>query len=492
MISSALQIKHTPNLHYHVTKNINDLMQNKRTSKVISYKDMVMYNEEQEYMKRYYKASEETTRLKNLTEFYQYHNEIPKLHIYSLRRVLKRYHTKKRKLEYIFVRKLLGFSVNNEIMESSYEPKPNEEDSSLEKDKNKGKELVSHILRDISLYKEQSYKRIFDERKSSITFNEFSNILLNKEDKKIESKLECKDLAGMLQKLTENSFELVFKPVIINKQIQSHTESNFNFKKPTNQHQRVSSNLNGSAKLIEKVKEQPFEKKIIHNKSNTDRNYDFKQKTTRRTINLITEPINNTNPLLSPKSPVLRISTDRNTRNKSKDLLKSSSNSISKNRTSPFSAKNNNKISLNSNKNGSLINVYKNKMILSKKATENVNNVNNHLRFFSLNGYETSMTNRLEGSIKERVKSPTEIKGLKNLKGNANFLINKKLVKAHLEEFLLKGNTQGLRNSSGKSSQTGKKNNLETIQGKNTQNLFKKIYQNDLKNPNHAKIWEKN
>ena len=123
-------------------------------------------------------------------------------------------------------------------------------------------------------------------------------------------------------------------------------------------------------------------------------------------------------------------------------------------------------------------------MILSKKNTETLlNNQNNHLRFFSLNGYESSMTNRLEGSIgKEAIKSP---KLIKNLKNNENFLINKKFVKAHLEEFLLKG-SQGIK-SSGRLLQSGKTNNLEIIQGKNTQNLFKKIYQNDLRSPKKGK-----
>ena len=69
MISAALQIKHTPNLHYHVTKNINDILQSKRTPKVIFYKDMILYNEEQECLKRFYKESELQSRLENLTEF---------------------------------------------------------------------------------------------------------------------------------------------------------------------------------------------------------------------------------------------------------------------------------------------------------------------------------------------------------------------------------------------------------------------------------------
>ena len=462
MISSALQIKHTPNLHYHITKNINDLIQNKRTAKVIFYKDMVVYNDEQEYFKRLYKSIEQPSRIKNLTEFYQYHTEIPKLHIYSLRHILKRYHTKKRKLEYIFVRKLLGFSINKDILESSYEQKNNDEESN-ENDKNK-KVIVTNILQDISVAKE-SFRKILEERKSSISFNEFSR-LNAKEDKK----LDFKDFATMLQKLTENSFE-AFKPELLNKNYKtSKTSSEFNFKKThiIPQHQRFSSNLAGTTRPIEKsCVEKAIEKKL---KSNTDRNYDFKVKTTRKTINLLTEP--NNNPMLSPKSPIIRINSDRNTRSQTKELLKSTSSSIPKKRNSPFSASTTNGASFHKKEN-------KNKVILHKKTNfEKTSNSNSHLRFFSLNGYDSSKHEN--STTREGIKSPKEVPGFKKLQklNSVNILINKKFVKAHLEEFLLMKATPQLRNSNSKISM---RNDL--LQGKNTQNLFKKIYQNDLKSP---------
>ena len=481
MISAALQIKHTPNLHYHVTKNINDLIQNKRTPKVILYKDMILYNEEVEYLKRFYKASELAGRLKNLTEFYQYHAEIPKLHIYSIRRILKRYHTKKRKLEYIFVRKLLGFSINNEILESSYEQKDKDDDSN-EKEKNKNKALVTNILKDISLSKEQSFKRLLEERKSSITFNEFSTLNV-KDDKKFE----IKDLAAVLQKLNDNSIE-VYKPKLLNKSLKCSTVSSFNFKKPVaiNQHQRFSSNVViGSIKSIDKTNEKKIEKKKTNErkifKSNTDRNYDynFKVKATRKTINLLTEPDNNT--ILSPKSPIPRINSDRNARNQSKDLIKSSSTSISKKKPAIFSAKTS---GISFHKKDSK----QNNMILHKKSNilneKTYNSSNSHLRFFSLNGYESSITNKLEGSTTKETLKNKEIQELKQMKINrANILINKKFVREHLEEFLLKGKPNA-RSSSGKVTNSG---NLQLVQGKNTQNLFKKIYQNDNKSPFKAK-----
>ena len=115
---------------------------------------------------------------------------------------------------------------------------------------------------------------------------------------------------------------------------------------------------------------------------------------------------------------------------------------------------------------------------------EKTYNTNSHLRFFSLNGHESSITNKLEGSTTRESLKNKEIQGLKKMKVNsANILINKKFVREHLEEFLLKG-TPNTRSKSGKGTKNG---NLQLIQGKNTQNLFKKIYQNDNKSPFKAK-----
>lgn len=473
MISSALQIKHTPNLHYHVTKNINDILQSKRTSKVISYKDMILYNEEQECLKRFYNTAELPSRLGNLTEFYQYHNEIPNLHIYSLRKVLKCYHSKKRKLEYILVRKLLGFKVNKDILESSYEQKEKEDDSS---ENNKKKVFITQILKDISVAKEQiNSKPLLEERKFSITFHEFSYLNIND-----EKNPEVKDLAIILQKFTENSFE-AYKPELLNKTLKNTTAPTLNFKKLSNLHQRFPSNLiidKTNNKSNEKLTQQKIvpDKKILTKKSITDRNYDFK--VTKRTIKITGTQQNNTGHILSPKSPIPRIKSDRNGRTTKEILIKSSSISIPNKKPVILSAKIKEGFSLPREDSG------KNKMILKKKSKEKEYDSKSHLRFFSMNGCEASANN--SSYKREGMKSPSGIAAIKSLKmNNANILFNKKFVESQLEELLFKKGGSQKKNSLGY--EVYKKNNMELLKGKNTQNLFQKIYENDLKSPNKLK-----
>lgn len=510
MISSALQIKHTPNLHYHLTKNINDLITNKRTPKVILYKDLLILNEEQECLKRFYNKIELPERIKNLTEFYQYHMEIPKLHIYSLRRILKRFHTTKRKLEYIFVRKLLGFSVNKDILESSYEHKDKKDDSER-KDQNKKKNNygTSHILKDISLTRE-TLKNVLGERKSSITFNEFSQLEANFNFD--EHNFELNNFSKLLNKITENSFEN-FKPKLSKNIINAHMKANSLSTNQENAKNLISKTQSGATicnnpkiisnnyKSLEKNIGRNIEKNVSDPKfiikSNTDRNYDKKTGLkSRKTIDLTSK--NEKNSIVSPKSPLFRVNSERDhpSRSLSKEL-KPNINAINNNslkKTSGFLRKTNGKSfhknELNKNNNTNTSNNTKNSRNLIDKKNQGIlekaNNSasisnNNHLRYFSLNGIDSISTSRLLNggsmNLKEKMLSPNKL-AIKNFKMNCNMLgaQQKQFVKTHLEEFLTKRN-EPLRSSSGKVEKNPKNINIELLQGKFSQNLFKKICQ---------------
>lgn len=192
MISTALYVKHTPNLNYHYTKNINDILASKRTAKVILYKDLIFFNESKEYFRRMYDLNELPEKLVSLTEFYQYHIEIPNLHIMTLERILRNYQIKKRKIEYIQVRKILGYSVNNDIMESSYEP--NSSKISKKTDCNPNDDFnfkKSNILKDL-------YSALPDRNNSSpsISLTEFS---------KLEKENKFENVCDLLSNLNEES-----------------------------------------------------------------------------------------------------------------------------------------------------------------------------------------------------------------------------------------------------------------------------------------------
>lgn len=242
MISTALYVKHTPNLNYHYTKNINDILASKRTAKVILYKDLIFFNESKEYCRRMYDFKELPEKLVSLTEFYQYHVEIPNLHMVTLEKILRNYQIKKRKIEYIQVRKILGYSVHNDIMESSYEP--NSSKISKKTDCNPTDDFnfkKSNILKDL-------YSALQDKNNSSpsISLTECS---------KLEKENKFANVCDLLSNLNEVSIlekeeNLNLNKKVIEEEIFRKTPKNQNFFKNVSPNATARSSNNQSYKQI--------------------------------------------------------------------------------------------------------------------------------------------------------------------------------------------------------------------------------------------------
>ena len=73
MMNKALYSKYSSSQNYYYTKDINDIMTDGRTPAVMKYKDYVTYDEEDEYLKRYYKLHEYDYKIGLLCEYYKYH-----------------------------------------------------------------------------------------------------------------------------------------------------------------------------------------------------------------------------------------------------------------------------------------------------------------------------------------------------------------------------------------------------------------------------------
>jgi len=61
-------------------------------------------DEDEEYLKRYYRRSELTDKLEALTEYYKYHVEIPRIFIEKIYSPINRFHDQKRRLEYMRIK----------------------------------------------------------------------------------------------------------------------------------------------------------------------------------------------------------------------------------------------------------------------------------------------------------------------------------------------------------------------------------------------------
>lgn len=108
MIVKALYSKFASSQNYYYTRDINDILANNRTKAVIHQKDLITYLEEdEEYLKRYYQIHENSFKMKLLVEYYKFHKDIPRIFMVPTCDVLNRYHDKKRRIEYVRIKKLL-------------------------------------------------------------------------------------------------------------------------------------------------------------------------------------------------------------------------------------------------------------------------------------------------------------------------------------------------------------------------------------------------
>ena len=58
MINKALFAKYSASQNYYYTKDINDICSNNRSTVVIKYKDLECLDDEEEFLKRFYKQDE--------------------------------------------------------------------------------------------------------------------------------------------------------------------------------------------------------------------------------------------------------------------------------------------------------------------------------------------------------------------------------------------------------------------------------------------------
>ena len=107
MIIRALYSKYASSQNYYYTKDLNEIIANAKSSVVIIYKDNVTYDEEEEYLKRFYRINEYDYKIKMLSEYYKFHRDIARIFMLPTSLILNKYHDRKRRLEYIRITKML-------------------------------------------------------------------------------------------------------------------------------------------------------------------------------------------------------------------------------------------------------------------------------------------------------------------------------------------------------------------------------------------------
>lgn len=66
-----------------------------------------MLDEQEEYLKRFYQHKEYPHKIKLLTEYYKFHQDIPRMFCLPETNILNNFHDKKRRIEYYRIAKLI-------------------------------------------------------------------------------------------------------------------------------------------------------------------------------------------------------------------------------------------------------------------------------------------------------------------------------------------------------------------------------------------------
>ena len=199
MITRALYSKYASSQNYYYTKDINEILANSKTEVVIIHKDFVIYDEEEEYLKRFYKTNEYDYKIKMLTEYYKFHCDIARMFILPTSLILNKYHDRKRRIEYMRITKMLR--------EENHAKSPNKKEFSpkREEDDVKSLSIQDRILDNLEFTNSSTLSQQHDEIK---IYNDNINQFTNRLTKQISSTrlpLSC-NLKAKSKALTPDKF----------------------------------------------------------------------------------------------------------------------------------------------------------------------------------------------------------------------------------------------------------------------------------------------
>ncbi|CAD8111304.1 unnamed protein product [Paramecium primaurelia] len=227
ILKRALYCKYSQSQNFFYEKDINDIIEDRSVKCTIHYKDHLHYNDQNEYMRRYYRFFESDDRLPALLEYYKYHINIPRN--FSSKTINKRME-RNREYQYLKIKQELGLCQNpkNIKQDSPRKVKDTSEDQSVSQMKNLLKDLKiestqtdissnSTILKDLvkmignNAQKPQPFQ--------ILNYNKFIQKQINPV---IEAqKLQCKQLETNLLKPKENKTKLIKSPPLTERNLRS-------------------------------------------------------------------------------------------------------------------------------------------------------------------------------------------------------------------------------------------------------------------------------
>ncbi|CAK62496.1 unnamed protein product (macronuclear) [Paramecium tetraurelia] len=110
IINHTLYHKYASSQNYYYTREINEILSKQRTSSVILFQDYLHFDDEDEYLKRFYINEVYDNKMKLLKEFYKFHKDLPRFALTKqILQTLNYYYDKRRKLDYYRIQRQIEF-----------------------------------------------------------------------------------------------------------------------------------------------------------------------------------------------------------------------------------------------------------------------------------------------------------------------------------------------------------------------------------------------
>lgn len=113
-INSFLYSKYSSSQNYYYSKEINNIIAGNRTPSAIRFADFLCMDENDDLLKRYYQLKEYPIKIALLTEYYKFHEDVPRFFIMPIAHVVYNFYDKKRRINYIKITRMLKGAENCE------------------------------------------------------------------------------------------------------------------------------------------------------------------------------------------------------------------------------------------------------------------------------------------------------------------------------------------------------------------------------------------
>ncbi|CAD8213334.1 unnamed protein product [Paramecium octaurelia] len=107
VMNQKLYEKYQHSQNYYYIRDINEILGDASTKIVITFKDQLAIDEDEEYLKRFYQMKEFPQKIQLLTEYYKFHIDIARVFQEPICSILNKYYDKKRKYDYFRIAKMI-------------------------------------------------------------------------------------------------------------------------------------------------------------------------------------------------------------------------------------------------------------------------------------------------------------------------------------------------------------------------------------------------